>query len=402
LFSSQLNQFANTKSTSKSTGRTTMAVLRALVLTALASSAGAARTKKSSVEVEEAVESAGVGSSAQNLWNRYVFAANAAAVRAGRGLQAGCQPQMHTHKGTYRGAALLFHGFTACPQQFENLIPQLTAKGFTVFAPVTPGHGYNYVTRSGEVDDYIADLPTDEEDYRVFGREMHEIMQAANGKKVIFGMSLGGGIAAWTSYLGGYDRTFLAAPMVLASGFMNNLISLNNQIPWRRNQVSSWGPSCETERQLGRAGICHFTAAIGAAARNLGEQHSQDAETGEHVAPGSMQIVFVERDLAVSSDEVINLALKYGIDDSSNMICGMDAEYGHSFLSPYDNPNEDKYWLDEATQMVANYLADGQALPQGGGHKMFGDTPYPRCNIKSTKSTQQGPWWSRLASARRS
>lgn len=362
-----------------------MVVLRALALFALASSAGGARQKQDTARVEEGVVSAGVGSKAQNLWNQYVSAANAAADRDGRGLQTACQPQMHAHKGSYRGAALLFHGFTACPQQFEKLIPQLTAKGFTVFTPVTPGHGYNWKTLSGgSIDDNIVDLPTEEEEYRVFGRKMHAIMQATTGEKVIFGMSLGGGIAAWTSYLGGYDRTFLAAPMILAGGILNNAISLANQFPATRNRVTSWGEGCEIERQGGRAGICHFTAAIGAAARNLGQQHLRDVRRGTNVAPGSMQIVFVEEDQAVSTNAVINLAKKYGIDASSDMICGMDEAYGHSFLSPYDNPDENKYWLEEATQMVANYLTGGQSLPQGGGFKMFGRTKYPRCNVKAS------------------
>jgi len=356
-----------------------MAVRRAFALLALASSADGARVRDAKVDGE--VISAGVGSRAANLWNQYASAANAAADRAGRGLQTGCQPQMHTHRGTYRGAVMLFHGFTACGQQFEKLVPLLTARGYTVFTPVNPGHGYNYESRpDGTFDDYIADLPQEEEEYREFGREMHEIMQSANGQKVLFGMSLGGGIAAWVNHLGGYDRALLAAPMILASGLLNNVISLANRYPWRRHQVQSWGEGCELERAAGRAGICHFTAAIGAAARNLGQQHSSSVNSGVDYSQGDVQIMFVDADAAVSTNAIIALGLKYGIDSTSAMICGMDANVGHSFLSPYDNVDEDKYWLNETTQMVADYLTQGRPVPQGGGSSQ--SQGYPRCDVQ--------------------
>lgn len=357
-----------------------MAVRRAFALLALASSAGAARVQNSRVDGE--VVSAGVGSRAANLWNEYVSAANAAADSTGRGLQTGCQPRMHTHRGTYRGAIMLFHGFTACDQQFEQLIPLLTARGYTVFTPVSPGHGYNYESRSGGIfNDYVAALPTDEEEYREFGREMHEIMQSANGEKVLFGLSLGGGIAAWVGHLGGYDRRMLAAPMMLASGLLNNVISLANQFPWRRYQITSWGEGCEVERSAGRAGICHFNAAIGAAARNLGQQHSNSVNGGVDYSQGEVQIMFVDEDAAVSTNAIISLGLRYGIDRTSEMICGMDANVGHSFLSPYDNIGVDMYWLNETTQMVADYLTQGKPVPQGGGSSQ--SQGYPRCNIQS-------------------
>lgn len=274
---------------------------------------------------------------------------------------------------------MLLHGFTACPQQFEKLVPLLTSKGYTVFTPVLPGHGYKSEPRGSGFNDYIADLVTREEDYRVFGREMHQVMQAAGGEKAIFGMSLGGGVAAWIGHLGGYDRTMLAVPMISAGRFFDPFLTYLNLSPARRYRPLSWGQGCEDERASGRAGICTFNSAIVAAGRNLGRDHLNDAAR-EGMKGGDMQIVFVEEDSAVSTPAIIDLAEKYGMDKSTSNVCGMDAALGHSFLSPYDNADVDKYWIDEVTQKIANYLTEGRSLPQDG----VSTSGWPGCEVRST------------------
>jgi len=132
-----------------------------------------------------------------------------------------------------------------------------------VFTPVLPGHGYNFdEPRDNGFNDLVADLPDREEEYRVFAREMHQVMQAAQGEKTIFGMSLGGGVAAWLGHLRGYDRSMLAAPLVLAGRFLNPFLSFVNLSPLRRDRPLSWGQGCEDERAAGRAGICNFSPVI--------------------------------------------------------------------------------------------------------------------------------------------
>merc|ERR1719162_1643878 len=105
--------------------------------------------------------------------------------------------------------------------------------------------------------------------------------------------------------------------MILAGGFLNTFVSYFNLSPARRYRPVSWGQGCEDERAAGRAGICSFNAAIVAAARNLGRDHSKDAAR-DGLKVGDMQIVFVEEDPAVSTTAVIALATKYGMDKSSS------------------------------------------------------------------------------------
>ena len=44
----------------------------------------------------------------------------------------------------YKGVAILFHGFSACPQQYHEVGPLMAKKGYEVFAPTIVGHGYAY------------------------------------------------------------------------------------------------------------------------------------------------------------------------------------------------------------------------------------------------------------------
>ena len=66
---------------------------------------------------------------------------------APHGLQQDCVPRRFPStapNSTYKGVAVLFHGFSACPQQYFQLAPRLAAEGYDVLLPLTPGHGNNY------------------------------------------------------------------------------------------------------------------------------------------------------------------------------------------------------------------------------------------------------------------
>jgi len=358
-----------------------MAFLRLVACSSVLASVDAARVAVAKTNATAGVEGGSDAEASNSYWEQYVAAVTRKADASGRGYQDACKPQMHRNQGRYRGSIMLFHGFTACPQQFEKLIPALTSRGYTVFNPVLPGHGYNFEPRGNSFNDFVADLPSHnaEEEYRVFAREMHQVMQAAQGEKVIFGMSLGGGVAAWLGHLGGYDRSMLAAPLILAGRFFNPFLSVISLSPGRRYRPLSWGQGCEDERAAGRAGICAFNPAILKAARDLGRDHSNDA-TRDGLKVGDMQIVFVEEDSAVSTNAVINLAIKYGFDKSTSKVCGMDEGMGHSFLSPYDDIHVDKYWIPEVTQKIADYLTQGQPLAQDG----LSTSGWPGCEITSS------------------
>jgi len=344
-----------------------MATLGRILSIAFAVGAASLRRHSAAAQTNQSAE-------ASALWDAYVQRVTSE-YSSVSGLQPGCKPQFHKRTTrSYFGSIMLFHGFTACPQQFERIVPLLTSKGYDVFLPLNPGHGYKW--KSGkEVEDYIGNIPTSQSTYEEFVEDMDKVMKATSKQKVLMGMSLGGALAAQVGDKGGYDRQLLAAPMVRAKGLLDIIMTAARLSPRLNRKRRSWGEGCENERSKGRAGICQFTASIGATARNYG----QSALTRADPAPsGSVEFIFVDDDQAVSTTAVQNLALKYGIDRNSRDICGMDAVVGHSFLSPYDNPDEDKFWLKEVTQKIADYLTKGTRLQQDG---KIGD--WPRCELRS-------------------
>lgn len=332
----------------------------------------------------------GVGSTSKALWNTYVKSVNDKAAVAG-GFQEACKPSMHEARSSYRGAIMLHHGFTACPQQYELLVPMLQSLGFTVFLPTMPGFGYRpgkaaSPSRHGAIEDYIDDLPIEHEEYELFAERMHDIMMTARGEKVVGGLSVGGGVAAYQNYLGGYDRAWLAVPMIYANGILNTLLDLSRLTPSLSSSRQGWGEGCEDERAHGRAGICQFTVNNLKSTVDLGRGHNKDASRhGPNFSPGGMQIMFVEDDPTVDTDAVINLAIKYDMDRTSPWICGFDNAVGHSFLSMHDNVDGNMYWLGEVNDMIVQYLAKGNASPQSGTSQ----SDYPRCDVKCTPETCQ-------------
>ena len=90
-------------------------------------------------------------------WESYV-----ARVTAEAPLQEGCAPtRVSPPQGVRaKGVVALFHGFTACPQQFVDVAADLAASGFEVLLPLLPGNGRvpRVVEGTKRVDD-VSGLP---------------------------------------------------------------------------------------------------------------------------------------------------------------------------------------------------------------------------------------------------
>jgi len=327
-------------------------------------------------------EATAFGGAAEKLWEKYVGDVTSRAESVTPGYQKFCAPELHLNRGIYQGTIMMFHGYTACPQQFDRLIPLLTARGYTVLVPTLPGFGYKYKTVKGKIEDYIEDMPEDPSLYREFGDRMVAIMKAVGrGKKLIFGHSLGATVASYVNYhLGStVTRALIACPMIEVAGILDLVLRALQATTVLKELRAGWGEPCEVERGLGRAGVCQFRANHGIAGRNFGSSHRDEVKIPAR--RGTMQMLFVEDDGAVSAPAVRDLGLHYGFDSTSPYICGFDAALGHSFLSPYDNPTQEKYWLDEVTLKVADFLTKGMTFKQSGSID-----GYPRCDLQSQPS----------------
>jgi len=302
------------------------------------------------------------------------------------GIQRGCSPTLDEHQGEYKGTIMLLHGFTACPQQFDLLVPELNAAGFTTLRPVLPGTGLNWTSHDGKIYDKLDLLPEHEQPYRDFGKLMNEIMATAGGERVMMGMSLGGALAAYMRLWLNYDRILIANPVV--RGHYNTYFNVANWIPGVRSWEQTRGKSCEQERLLGRAGVCGFLIKQGDAMLDFSFQNvrkwGRKSRAFEKPGAGSVHFTFTEDDPEVQTKSVQLLAKRMGLDTGSKYICGLPKAFHNSWLSPFDKPTEDKYWLNEMQQKVLQYLAHGTALEQQGKKDASG---WPKCEVKCTPAT---------------
>jgi len=301
---------------------------------------------------------------------------------------------------------MLFHGFTACGQQFDQLVPLLTAVGYAVLVPLLPGHGTTSVRtklvnagswycpwceKTELQEDFIDLIPDDYKEYQVFADRMNNIMAGAGGQTAVFGLSLGGAIAAYAGANLQYTRQMITAPMVQLGWGLDSLARFINWVTFKAaGRISiGWGEGCLKERKMGRAGLCNFKKKHVLAGRDLGSHHFRALHAPlPNAATGAVQFVFVEGDGAVSSYWVQELAAKSGAGKETPFVCGLDAAVGHSFLSSYDNPEQNKYWLNEVTSDVAKYLVTGTPLIQNG--TIASERHWPRCQLLCTP--ESCPW----------
>lgn len=206
---------------------------------------------------------------AKRLWDAYVAEAT-----KGVRLQPGCAPlripaiDPSTRKALRRpkGVVVLFHGYTACPQQFMNfertvngrtetvgLAAQLSRAGYEVLLPLLPGHGRvaqpNPAWKGGSealpdpavdkwpvIDDASgvpAPLTTGDQlegsPYTKLVRQMNavvaEVPDSAN--RVVGGISVGGALATHATVLATkkpYTRALVAAPFYQANQGQLNVV----------------------------------------------------------------------------------------------------------------------------------------------------------------------------------
>ena len=92
----------------------------------------------------------------------------------------------------------MYHGFTSCAQQFEDIGRRVAAEGYDVLIPRLPGHGLVPIDGlEGRTDD-LSRLPTSAEDYDGFVREMDAISALSRGERIVVGLSMGGALTFGT------------------------------------------------------------------------------------------------------------------------------------------------------------------------------------------------------------
>lgn len=306
------------------------------------------------VETSSAAITSQLSPGAEALWQTYVKKAS-----AGVSLQKGCEPTRFSPPANvpYRGVVILFHGFTACPQQYFELSPRLAAEGYEVLLPLLPGHGHVPQRNGSTIVDDVSDLPTGatKARYADIGRQMNDIARASTGTRVMGGLSLGGAVA--TAAIGAapglYARALLLSPLFAIPGVSGTALKAANVLtPTRR---TGWGEGCLTERTQPnpRAGICEFQFNQVRGAAEFAEATAASVRT----IPG-LQIAGVEADGAADDSATQRVARTTGAS-----FCFYPKGVSHSLLSRFDAPTEDKFWLPTALAQVTAFVAHGTAFP---------------------------------------
>lgn len=119
-----------------------------------------------------------------------------------------CHTRVYTHGRRVERSLVLLHGFTNCPQQMDELGRQFHERGWNVFIPRYPRHGY-----TDRLNTAIAELRADQ--LIALANRACDVGLSMGDRVTIAGLSLG---AILTGYLAqtrdGIDRAVLIAPML--------------------------------------------------------------------------------------------------------------------------------------------------------------------------------------------
>lgn len=108
---------------------------------------------------------------------------------------------------------ILWHGYTNCPKQFDELGQRLFAKGYNVLIPRVPGHGYQ-----DRMTEALGTVTF--EDFRDFIQRSVAIGNMLGDKTTVVGLSGGGTFALWSAlYEKDVDRVIAIAPVAYPRGF---------------------------------------------------------------------------------------------------------------------------------------------------------------------------------------
>jgi carboxylesterase len=125
----------------------------------------------------------------------------------GPGVNPLCRTRVYTHGHRTERALLLLHGFTNCPQQFDELGKQFYAMGWNVLIPRYPRHGY-----TDRMSTSLSELRTE---HLVAVANRSATAAAGLGEHLtVAGLSLGGVLAGHLAQTqASVERAILIAPM---------------------------------------------------------------------------------------------------------------------------------------------------------------------------------------------
>lgn len=140
----------------------------------------------------------------------------------------------HSGKKVAR-SIILWHGYTNCPKQFDELGKRLAAKGYNVLIPRTPGHGY-----TDRMTDALGKVTF--EDFIAYIHRSLAIGAMLGEETTVVGLSGGGTFAMWSAlYEKDAERVISIAPVAYPDGFDPYLREfVIRYTSWMPNELRWW------------------------------------------------------------------------------------------------------------------------------------------------------------------
>jgi carboxylesterase len=137
-------------------------------------------------------------------------------------------PRLYEHGAQTTNAIVLLHGFTNCPQQFEQIGHEFYNRGFNVYIPRIPRHGKADRLTKDLVHLTVAELQD-------CSKESYDFARGLGKNVTVLGLSLGGTMAMWIAQTQPVDLAVPIAPFLqpihISQGFGLSAMRFINTIP---------------------------------------------------------------------------------------------------------------------------------------------------------------------------
>ncbi len=162
--------------------------------------------------------------------------ATIAADRADPLIESAALPRLYTHQKPVENAVVLFHGFTNCPQQFDELARGFYERGCNVYVPRIPLHGYrDRLTHvlGGLLDSQLAASTT----------EAYRLTRGLGRRVSAVGLSLGGSMALYLAQTQAIDHAVPVSPFLMPIGFPQWIgLAAMTAVSWLPDHYTWWDP----------------------------------------------------------------------------------------------------------------------------------------------------------------
>lgn len=145
-----------------------------------------------------------------------------------------CHPRLLTHGGKTDRAIAFIHGYTNCPYQYSQLAPHFFERGYNVYLPRLPKHGFadRLSPKQGKLG--VAELIQ-------HTSQVVDILCGLGTEITLFGFSLGGVLTAWAAqHRRELDHAVLVSPALAVKAvpltrqilYANSLSLLPDKFLW--------------------------------------------------------------------------------------------------------------------------------------------------------------------------